>query len=439
MLERAAFPLTAFESDVASRKPLEYFRRPFTHLAAVDNGRVVAQREANPSSFLPFTPLDYVDPISKYLDGVQVMPLQLSVTMSERCNFKCQTCFSREDRQNNPLNDISVETYLEMLSYIISFGNPLCQHISSGGSGEAILHKDFVRIMDFAGANGILTYLTTNGSRKDVPFLESLARNASVVTFSILGMHPEVFADLCKPPANVTLEGIMRSIEEIIELRDKYGRYRDLLIGVLSLAHPKNSGHYAEFVEKLVSLGVDYVNINPVLPNLSAHGLSFSREEEDASERALSELKQRFAGSKTLIRTPGCLYLVNDTFYFDPSSRLNKDACMIALFQPNINPVTSDPALAKLTACYDYPAVTDNPEYWYTAKLGPESFKSAWTRENIGRIQKRTEGCKACVRGRQLMTLDWMLHYKKTLPSVEFYLMFPENGSESVVDFSLVG
>ena len=115
--------------------------------------------------------------------------------------------------------------------------------------------------------------------------------------------------------------------------------------------------------------------------------------------------------------------LDDQTYYFDPTGRKVPETCLIALLQPSIHPMYGTDT-AKMTACRFYPDVTENPDFWYSSELGPLSFESVWTQDNLARIQRQTMKCSACSSQRQLAELDWMLHTKKSHPNAEFYLDF---------------
>ncbi len=336
--------------------------------------------------------------------------------------------FQPERPRNKGITDLSAGTYLQTLDYLLSFGGPLAQNISSGASGEAIFHPEFDRIMEFSGGKGILTFLTTNGSRADQGFVDCVARNSSILTFSIHGIHEEAFRNLESPPKGITLERILKTIQSIASKRKDLGRSKDMLLGVTSLVHPENGGHYMEFVSRLVDTGVDYVHFNPILPNLKSHGIRFSPGACRSTEEELASLQNAFSGSGTYVRSPLKInQRVDDAkYYFDPRKRKARETCLIALLQPSIHPMYGSEDAAKMTACRFYPDVTENPDFWYTSELGPRSFESVWTPDNIRRIQQQTMKCHACSSERQILDLDWMLDIKRTYPEVEFHLSFPE-------------
>ena len=279
--------LSTEEKKIQGLTSLQYYFRPFCGIIAAVDDSIRSRWDAHPNDFYPLSPLDYASAVEKFLRGERVMPLQIFTTLTNRCNFSCALCFSRKDHEGKESHDLSASTYIQTLEYLLSFGGPLAQNISSGASGEAILHKDFDRIMEFSGDKGILTFLTTNGSRSDPDFIDCVARNSSILTFSIHGIHEDAFRKLERPPASITLERILRTIESVVRKREELGRSKDMIVGVTSLVHPDNRGHFIEFASRLAEIGVDYVHFNPILPNLKSHNIIFS---EDACRRVEAEL-----------------------------------------------------------------------------------------------------------------------------------------------------
>ena len=423
-----ALELSPEEKRIQGLTSVGYYFRPFSGIIAAVDGNIRARRDAHPNDFYPLSPLDYASAVERFLKGERIMPLQIFTTLTNRCNFACTLCFSRKDHEAKESRDLSAGTYLQTLEYLLSFGGPLAQNISSGASGEAIFHPEFERIMEFSGQKGVLTFLTTNGSRADQGFVDCVARNSSILTFSIHGIHEEAFRRLESPPAGITLERILHTLKSIVSRREGLGRSKDMVIGVTSLVHPDNCGHYLEFASRLVDIGVDYIHFNPVLPNLESHGIRFSEEAGRKTEGELSLLGSAFSDSGTYVRSPLKIdQNIDDAkYYYDPRGRKVLGTCLIAMLQPSIHPMYGDQDAAKMTACRFYPDVTENPDFWYTSELGPRSFESVWTRENIERIQRQSMRCHACSSERQILDLDWMLDIKRTYPEAEFHLLFPE-------------
>jgi len=421
--------LNSFESRTKGLTRIEYFRNPFISVIGVSKGQIISQMDMPPSTFYPLSPMDYVESVRKLVTGQMVYPIQLSTTLSERCNFRCQICFNINERQARDPADISAESYIKTLEFLLSQNPVLAQNISTGGSGESIFHPDFLKLLDYSGDKGIFTFITTNGSRQDLAFAQSAARNLSIATISIHGIWDESFRVLENPPVQITLQKILNNVGLISSLREKYGRQKDLLIGVTSIVHPANTGHYIEFVKKLAQSGVDYVNFNPILPNLNVHGIRFTDDEIKKTDDEFAGMDEALSGSKIAVRLPSRYYDVEQTFYFDPSARLNPGVCLVSMLQPGIHPLPGRSKLSKVTACRFYPDVTNNPEFWYTQELGRSTFETIWTNDNITRIQDQTRRCKLCSSQRQFLALDWMLYIKRTVPDSDFLLVFPADYS----------
>jgi MoaA/NifB/PqqE/SkfB family radical SAM enzyme len=411
--------LTPEEKIIVSSTRIDFYRRPFDAILVVEAGKIKAEKQARPNIFYPLTPLDYVAGIEDYIRDGFALPVHLFFNPTTKCNCACRVCFSKDEKT---FSDVPFEVYLDVMKYLRQRNNVLSQSISGGG--EPAIHPDILKILQFAGENDVYTFLTTNGCRSDSAFLESLVDNVSILCFSIQSVHTEGYQEVIRPPKQVTLESVLRRIEFVVRERNKMGRQKHMLVGVTSLVHPSNTGHYEEFTERLYNIGADYVHFNPVLPNLRTHGLSFSTEQARATEEELKKLEEFYKDKSFFLRVAKPLFKEEGTIYFNPDARLNHDACLVSILQPNIMPIRGRSDRAALVACRYQPNITTNLDYWYSEELGVKSFQEIWTPENIARISQKTEGCSSCCSENQLMTLDWMLEMKKTYPKCEFLLRF---------------
>lgn len=429
--------MSADERRISIMTTVEYYREPFVAMAAAKDETIRSQWQMNQFTFHLLSPFDYAAAVDRYLQGEEALPLALNVTLTDRCNFACQVCLNRVEREKRKPSDLPTEAYIKTLVYLAGKGGPLTHNISCGGSGEAILHPDFTRIVDFAHEFGVSTFFTTNGSRHDRRFIETTAKKASVAVFSFHGVYGEAFKKLCAPPGGVTYDRVMRTIAQISELRGRYGRHNELIIGILAMVHPGNAGGYENFLKRAIDIGVDYISLNPILPNPQAYGLKIAPEVEARMTVEFAALRSTFAGVPTYIRVPDRVFQAGDERFFDPRVRRYRDLCLVSLLQPSINPVFDRPGIAKVPACRFYPYVINDPELWYSDELGPKDFASIWTPANIGRIQARAGRCFECSSERQIMALDWMVHVRRTIPGAEYYLLFPQQRSGSgLVEYS---
>jgi len=430
--------LSSAERRVAALRPMDYYRHSLVAMAAVQDGTIVSRWKMNANTFHLASPFDYSDAVDRYIRGELVYPLKISVNSTDKCNFACQVCQNKHERLSGIPLDLDINAYFQMLTAILGKGFSVTHDLSCGGSGEAIVHKDFIKLLSLSHKMGITTFFTTNGSRKDQPFIDAVAQNTTVAVFSFHGIFPEGFAALEKPPKAITFERIVDTLRRIIEKRNALGRRDDLTMGILALVHPMNRGYYKGFIERMLDMGIDYINLNPILPNPYDYGLEITPEITDQMRDELYDLKNHFASLPQQVRIPDEPFFGEKMKFFDPRpNRYYPDECMVSLLQPYVGPMYGRPGRTKLTACRLYPNATNDPAYYYTDQLGKQPFEEVWTKENIARIMREAAKCSECSNERQVLALDWMLHVRRTIPGAEYFIIFPINPeAHNVIKYS---
>ncbi len=84
-----------------------------------------------------------------------VSPITINWAVTNRCNFKCSHCYSR----NDPSNEIELKTLLKCIKKIADAG---VLSINFGG-GEPLLRKDLADISIFASQCGLRVSMNSNG------------------------------------------------------------------------------------------------------------------------------------------------------------------------------------------------------------------------------------------------------------------------------------
>ncbi len=425
-LVRVSTGLTAQEHRIQGLSGVQYYKTPFVAIAAAKpDGNIISSWRLSPNTFYPLSPFDYADAVIKYSKGEPLAPLSIAVDLTDRCNFACKACFARGKREKAIPGDVPTQAYFETIDFIRSFGNPLNQIISGGG--EPSVHPDFAKILARGGKLGLTAFLSTNGSRTDQEFIDSVAANTQISVFSVQGIHEEAFRKVTRAPIDVTLSDVLKTIERVINRRDELGRKDEMLVGVNSLVYPENTGHYEEFVGRLVDIGIDFVHFNPIFPNTAKFGIVFGDDEKKIVADEMARLLEKFRLAGTYIRVPELASRDKGTYYFDPHVRKNPEVCFISLLMPSIIPTLGVNGQGTVVSCRFHPNVIDDPKHWFTSSLGRESFRDIWTRSNIDRIQQETAKCDQCGSERQFMALDWMLYAIRRSSDAGFYLLFDED------------
>jgi len=413
-----------------------YFSTPFRDMVAVQDNEVVSEWAMTPFAFHLHSPFEYLEEVQKFALGQEVYPLDLNITLSDRCNYRCTFCLNREEREAKKPKDLKFSTYQEFIDFFSEHQASLTQSLSCGGSGEAVIHPQFNDVLRYAGKKDIRTFLTTNGSRTDDEFIHMVAQYTSVVVFSIHGISEGAFRDIQRPPKSHTLTDVIDTISSIRAASAQYGREHLLSLRVLTTVHSLNAGNYVPFIQRLIDAGVNQISFNPILPSPGFYGIHIDEATRESMTREFAQIPTLYSESGVAIRLPDKPFQEDDATFFDPSARSNRDTCLIALLQPSIAPIYGDDENARFTACRYYPVITGNPLYWYSGELGPEKTKDVWVRDNLQRIQNAAYECRGCSNERQIMALDWMLTTIKVFPDAKFYLVYDLDQSSQIQNYS---
>jgi len=411
--------LSAQEQEIASSTRIELYRRPFSSIIAAVGHEVRGELRTHPNVFYPLTPLDFVSNLETYLRHGVAVPVHIAVNPTDKCNFNCGICFSKSERLGTR-DDVPVAVYRDVIGHLVRHNHTTAQCISGGG--EPTLHPHLCEMLEFAADHGVYTFLTTNGCRVAGRLLDLIAGTLSIVCFSIQGTSEESYSQMMQPPSGVTLDGVLATVEAVVRERDRRHRSRDLLIGVMSMAHPLNAGHYIEFVRRLDRVGVDYVHINPILPSLAQFGISYPEDRIRLCQDELDTLGDEYRSRKLFFRAPVPLFSQHRTIYIDPHIRSNPDHCLVSVLRSLLMPRVC--GKAKLVACGYQPTVTENPGFWYSGDLGEKRFEEVWTYDSVQRVNQQARSCRSCCFERQLLSLDWMMSMLRENTGVRFYLGF---------------
>ncbi len=109
-------------------------------------------------------------------DWLPGSPLTINWTITNRCNFKCSHCYSRED----PMEELDITLLFKCIERIAKAG---VLSINFGG-GEPLLRKDLVDIARFAAQCGLRVSMNSNGFLMDIEKAKEL-KNAG---FSKIGI-----------------------------------------------------------------------------------------------------------------------------------------------------------------------------------------------------------------------------------------------------------
>lgn len=128
----------------------------------------------------------YLSKKSKKL-SLNFLPVTMDIEPTTGCNFRCTMC------QVSSPDFFSKNLDFEMFKKVIEDNNQLLK-IKLQGMGEPLVNTKFFDMVDFAGQQGIVSEITTNGSLLSQANIIKLCNsNLSRITISIDGATPQTF------------------------------------------------------------------------------------------------------------------------------------------------------------------------------------------------------------------------------------------------------
>lgn len=217
-------------------------------------------------------------------------PLNIHLSLTNSCNFKCTICPSmREDKKHNRpdmdsrLLTTIVETVLPNATTLILGGNSL---------GEVTTHKDFPVFLadEFNSSSSINMRLTTNGYRLG-EYAEPIAEKYSFVSISFDGATRETYESIRRYP----FKKIVSNIEKLTAERTKRNSKLKVGLGITLLY--KNVSELPALVDLAADIGVDLVVGSFFIPNFTSERYEclyyHQRYANDMADIAADRAKER--------------------------------------------------------------------------------------------------------------------------------------------------
>lgn len=174
-----------------------------------------------------------------------------------RCNLRCVYCktisrqctYARREKQR----EYDLPTFEKLLE---SFAQLWIRHIHFTG-GEATRVRDFPAMVRAASRKGITCSLTTNGTAPPGVYRDLVKNGLREVRISIDTPVPEDFDKRVGVPG--TYRRVMKSMEELVRLRDEDGREIFIIINV-SIGYD-NRDQLSEIIKQFAALGPNDIKL----------------------------------------------------------------------------------------------------------------------------------------------------------------------------------
>lgn len=193
--------------------------------------------------------------VGEWKDGNQIYPLNLEIGISGGCNHRCLFCvFEYMDYKPDFIDADTLLTNIEWLSK-----NGL-KSILIAGTGEPLLHKDAVSIIQGIKSFGVDVALSTNGALLTKQTAKQILPLLSWIRFSVAAPTEATYNKIHRCPIG-DFNKVMKNIENAVKIKKETGI--DTTLGVQMLLIPENEKEIVLMAEKMKNIGVDYLSLKP--------------------------------------------------------------------------------------------------------------------------------------------------------------------------------
>ena len=418
--DNSAVPISSFAGKIQSNPYASFFKTPFHKVAFGVNSKLYGELLMTPSDFNPGSPFDAFYAVREYIRNGRFYFPRLYLYPTSLCNSHCPICqFHSRHRENSSLSKNAALDVLETLRN--HTGEIKAQTLIISGDGEPMMFIYLQELLEKSIKSRFRVFLTTNlrkTYKKNQMLYETLVQTCAMITISIKGLSDEAYLHHQGTKAQGEFEQVMENLTALAELRRKYGREEDCLLGVASLFLPENTLHYRTMINRLHDLGVDYFYINQVEPSVELWGISFTEEERHETLCQLSEYA--ISPHKNMIvrcaENPFKQAYGNTVYYDAAKLRIHPELCGSALFNPL---VLSDEGNAVWRSCR-------NSELFGNSSFMYQTEEKKITANSVAGVMSAASKCHNCRLERQVKHFDKIidLELKHTADELDYYLVF---------------
>ncbi|MFC1735408.1 radical SAM protein [Candidatus Hydrogenedentota bacterium] len=192
--------------------------------------------------------------IVEYRDGSRPFPILVEVDLTNKCNHRCKFCCCAE-HINTSRDSMDSEIIQARLAEARELGT---KAISFTGGGEPMMHKDFLKILQYAKALGLDAGMLTNGSAINEKNVDTLVSNLEWIRISVGGGDQESYTAV---QGIDHFERVLRGINLLAERRRELKAVFN--IGVRLLVLPENVDSITSFARLLKDARINYLQLAP--------------------------------------------------------------------------------------------------------------------------------------------------------------------------------
>lgn len=177
----------------------------------------------------------------------ELFPISVEVHLTDNCNLNCEWCTDKALRNNKAVLDLQIIKRLFREFWRHGTG------VTLEGGGEPTLHPYFVQIVETGAEAGVDMGLITNGTID----ISDCVNRLKWVRVSLDASTKEEYK---REKGVDCFEHVFENLEKMSKARNP----EDTFIGVGYVLTTRNQSSLMELVNRLDSIGIDYIYLRPV-------------------------------------------------------------------------------------------------------------------------------------------------------------------------------
>jgi radical SAM protein with 4Fe4S-binding SPASM domain len=182
-------------------------------------------------------------------------PYRLWVEPTALCNLQCSYCPNKELIGQQNVGFMSFSLFQKIIDEARNWVHDINVH----HRGEALLHPQFIEMVNYAGANGVFTKLHTNATRLNHEMSEAMLDSSlDLISFSFDGFEKATYERYRQP---AKFEVVLDNILEFLRMKEQRGQRRPFTI-VEAIEYPDSASDFSPgkrraFLRKFEGLPLD--------------------------------------------------------------------------------------------------------------------------------------------------------------------------------------
>ncbi|MFH1305565.1 MAG: radical SAM protein, partial [Candidatus Omnitrophota bacterium] len=204
----------------------------------------------------------HVQRVNEWLDGKEVYPVYMEVSLAGACNHRCTYCGL--DFMGYKRRSLDTSLFKERISELGGLG---LKSIMYGGEGEPFLHRDAAELICHTGKSGIDVGVTTNGVLLEKAITDDILSYTAWIKVGIDGATSSTHSGIHRCDAG-DFDRIIRNMSYAADLKKKNGF--KCTLGMQLLLLPENRHEVIQLAELSRDIGMDYLVVKPYSQHLQS-------------------------------------------------------------------------------------------------------------------------------------------------------------------------